>query len=422
MKRFLSVLLVLTMVFCAFSLNAVAEQKVLKVAMTSGDIPADGTASIEAMFDRFEEENDCIVELVVIAHDGWADYLTKLQTMMISGNAPDVFQNPHEGGMMANKLGIVAPLNDYIDAHPEAWETFTARCPEWLHNARLVDGKIYGLPDCFQRTVMWFNCDRLGEAGLEVPAADWTWEEFEHYLEVLSKPKADGTKQYAIAIPDYYFVYNQWLYSFGTGFLNDAYDEVTFDSEASIELMQFLADCVAKGYAPVPDSNYDYLQQLVDGHVAMTNAGRWLINYCKSNDFYNVAAVEIPHKYSDRQEYAIGCFEVISSTVNYELASAFAFYTASEQWVTDWANNTSNIPSLSDIELSDDLSVKGYIGQDLFDVDGMPEESYPMQSPAAFTEVSNIFDRCLSSVMSGEISAEAACKAAAEEMRMAIAK
>ena len=52
----------------------------------------------------------------------------------------------------------------------------------------------------------------------------------------------------------------------------------------------------------------------------------------------------------------------------------------------------------------------------------MPAESYPMQSPVAFTEISNIFDRCFSSVMSGEVSAEEACKAAAEEMRAAIAQ
>ncbi len=421
-NRTLAVFLILVMAICAFNVSAFAEEKVLKVAMSSGEIPVDGTASIEAMFDQFEQDNNCTVELVVIAHDGWADYLTKLQTMMISGNAPDVFQNPHEGGMMANSLGIVASLDEYIAENPQVWEEFTSRSPEWLYNARLVDGKIYGLPDCFQRTVMWFNLDRLNEAGLDVPAANWTWEEFEHYLEVLSQPGEDGEKRYAIAIPEYYFVYNQWLYSFGTGFLNDNYDEVTFDSEASIELMQFLADCVAKGYAPVPDSNYDDLQQLMDGHVAMANAGRWLINYCKANDFWNVAAVEIPHKYSGRQEYAIGSFEVVSSTPNYELASAFAFYTVSENWMKDWVYNTSNISSLFGIEYVDDLSLRGYIGEELFDVESMPSESYPMQSPVAFTEISNIFDRCFSSVMSGEISAQDACKAAANEMRKAIAR
>lgn len=119
-RKMLSLLLVLVLTLGAFGTTAfAADKKVLKVAMSSGDLPVDGTATIEKMFAKFEEENDCDVELVVIAHDGWSDYLTKLQTMMVSGNAPDVFQNPHEGGRMANALGIVAPLDEYIEMHPE---------------------------------------------------------------------------------------------------------------------------------------------------------------------------------------------------------------------------------------------------------------------------------------------------------------
>ena len=76
---------------------------------------------------------------------------------------------------------------------------------------------------------------------------------------------------------------------------------MTFDSDASIELMKFCADAVKNGIAPTPDKNYDYLQQLVDGHVAMTNAGRWMINYCNSNEFTDVAVVRVPQKYSDRR-------------------------------------------------------------------------------------------------------------------------
>lgn len=392
----------------------------LKVAISSGEVSGtEGTAPLKKMMEPFEKENNCTVDLVVIAHDGWADYLTKLQTMMVSGNGPDVFQNPHEGGRMANALKLSAPLDDYIAKHKDQWDDFTKNTPDSLEGARVVDGKIYGLPYCYQTTVMWLNTDRLKAAGLPVPDVNWKWDEFQDYLDVLSKPTTDGKKQYAWAIPDYYFVYNQWLYTFGTGFLNDKYDQVTFDSPNSIELMQFCADAVKKGIAPMPDKNYDYLQQLVDGHVAMTTAGRWMVNYCNSNDFYNVACVHVPQKYSDRQEYAVGNVEVCSSTSNYDLAAAFCFYTVSETWITDWANNTANIPSRYGIKLTDKATVKGYTNQNLFD--DLPNGSYPMQSPAAFTEISNIFDRTFSSVISGETTAEKGCKAAAEEMRAALA-
>lgn len=394
-------------------------KRVLKYAISSGEISStEGITPLENMVKGFEEENDCEVEIVVIAHDGWSDYLTKLQTMVVSGNGPDVFQNPHEGGEMANALDLCLPLDDYIADHPEQWDEYVANAPEALVTAREKDGKTYGMPFIFQRTVMWMNLDRLEAAGLEVPDADWTWEEFEHYLEVLSQPAEDGSKQYAWAVPDYYFVYNQWLYSFGTGFLNDDYDEITFDSDASIELMQFCYDGVQKGYAPTPDKNYDYLQQLVDGHVAMTNAGRWMINYCKSNDFYNVAAVPIPQKYSDRQEYAIGTVEICPSTQDYDLAAAFCFYTTQKEWVESYSNQTANIPIRQDVVLTDELTQKGYQGMDLFE--GLPSDAYPMQASKDFPEISNIFDRAFTSVMAGEATAEESCKTAAEEMRSAM--
>ena len=93
-----------------------------------------------------------------------------------------------------------------------------------------------------------------------------------------------------------------------------------------------------------------------------------------------------------------------------------------DDWEYGWVNDTANIASITGIETTDELSKRGYVGQELFDLTNMPAESYPMQSPVAFTEISNIFDRCFSSVMSGEVSAEEACKAAAEEMRAAIAQ
>ena len=68
-----------------------SKKEVLKVAVSSSSISeTEGTAPMEEMFRGFEEQNNCEVEIVVIAHDGWADYLTKLQTMMVPGKGPDL--------------------------------------------------------------------------------------------------------------------------------------------------------------------------------------------------------------------------------------------------------------------------------------------------------------------------------------------
>ncbi|MEI2991099.1 MAG: hypothetical protein V8T85_05665 [Blautia faecicola] len=83
-----------------------------------------------------------------------------------------------------------------------------------------------------------------------------------------------------------------------------------------------------------------------------------------------------------------------------------------------YSNDTANIPSRTDVTLTDPTTDKGYINQDIFDT--LPDGSYPMQNPTSFTEISNIFDRAFSSVMAGEISPEDGCKQAAEEMRAAV--
>ena len=50
-----------------------SKKEVLKVAVSSSSISeTEGTAPMEEMFRGFEEQNNCEVEIVVIAHDGWA--------------------------------------------------------------------------------------------------------------------------------------------------------------------------------------------------------------------------------------------------------------------------------------------------------------------------------------------------------------
>ena len=60
-RKMLSLLLVLVLTLGAFGTTAFAEdKKVLKVAMSSGDLP--DTATMEKLFAKFEEENNCDVE------------------------------------------------------------------------------------------------------------------------------------------------------------------------------------------------------------------------------------------------------------------------------------------------------------------------------------------------------------------------
>ena len=391
--------------------------KILRWAF-AGDMVSEteGTKPLEELVANFEDSNNCTVEFIPIARDNWSDYLTKLQTMMVSGNSPDVFQNPHEGGKMADNLGINKSLNDFIDEHPELWQDYIDNTYESVAYVRQVDGEIYALPFCLQDMVLWINLDRFQEAGLEIPDSNWKFEEFEEYLEI-SKQASEGKGWYPFGLPHDMSSYNQWLYNFDTGYFNDDYTEVIFDNEKSIELLDFFINCVNQGYSPIPDTNYDGWQQLVDGYVAMTSCGKWMLNYCEAADFYNVAAVQVPEKYQSRPQYAIYSVEVCNTTSQYDLACQFCFYTVTPEFEAQWAINDSAIPARSDVEVEWPQEWDQVQNLDL--VQSIPENAHSLQNPVCFTELVNIWNSMFTSAMAGEVNAEDACISAAEEIRSA---
>ena len=72
-----------------------------------------------------------------------ADYQTKLQTIMSTSSAPDVFFN-WGGGSIAQfqKAGLLLPLNSFFKANPKLKSSFL---PSIL-NAAKIGGNYYGIP------------------------------------------------------------------------------------------------------------------------------------------------------------------------------------------------------------------------------------------------------------------------------------
>lgn len=102
------------------------------------------------------------------------DLFNRLATDFGGGGstAPDVFAL---GGAKPQEYGEVGALLDLgtvsdivqVDKYPDVSTT----------NA-IVDDTLYGLPTGGNATAAFVNTDILAEAGVEVPDADWTWDEF----------------------------------------------------------------------------------------------------------------------------------------------------------------------------------------------------------------------------------------------------
>ncbi len=114
-------------------------------------------------------------------------FYTKLQTMMASGDPPDVFYVGSERIPAFVSLGLLAPLDDALaeDARAKVADQIeldgfyraTVEAFQFDGNAT-GRGPLYGIPKDFTTVGFYWNKDLFARAGLAPPSADWTWDEF----------------------------------------------------------------------------------------------------------------------------------------------------------------------------------------------------------------------------------------------------
>lgn len=415
MKKNLSFLLLLALVLSAAPAALAQAPVTLRVVYHSDTYMVDeqGKDKLSLIYDDFTREYpDIQVEITYIANSDWADYTTKVQSMFVSGDAPDLVYCPGETENVFYTNKMVASLTPFLEKNPQWQQDYEANVAPSLRAMAMHDGEYYGFVHLWENDVMWINNQVFREAGAAIPQGKWTWAEFETACDLIEQ----NTDAYAFFLPESYYVNGGWLYSFGTGYLNDDYSDITFDSQASKELLRFYVDAVDKGWTSADWMNLDAAAEFINGRLAMYSSGRWaMINYAKEN-YTDVTAVYLPAKYSDLQTCAWASLQVCAGTGHYDEAALLAAWTGSKNFCRRFSNEVNtNIPSRLDVNTPDNY---------LFAFDGMElfyqpyENMKGLQNPAYFADLETIWRACVTSAISGAKDVDTAIADAAAEMRM----
>jgi multiple sugar transport system permease protein len=164
------------------------EQAVELVVMHwSGDAGQREDEIVDGVLSRFEASNPGIRVRRINPGDA-ASFYTKLQTMLAAGTPPDVFYVGSERVPAFASMGLLEPLEPFIEAdaaRPEAPDPIDldAFYPATVGAYRYDDGAmgrgpLYGVPKDFTTIGFYYNRDLLRRAGLEDPRDDWTWDDF----------------------------------------------------------------------------------------------------------------------------------------------------------------------------------------------------------------------------------------------------
>ncbi|BFO19165.1 extracellular solute-binding protein [Streptomyces sp. KM77-8] len=227
----------------------------------------DATNKVEKkIVDTFNKTSDVKVVLDTIPG---ADYQQKLQTIINTPQAPDVFFNWGGGSIKPFvKADLLLPLDDFIKKNPELENKFL---PSVFNNA-VVDGKPYGIPMRGTQPVLLFHNKKvLKDAGVQPPK---TWDEL---LDVVGKLKDKGVTPIALGGGDVWptQMWFQYLYDriAGPGLFEKAVggDKSAWESADSKKALGMIRDLVDSGAF---GKNYDSVKYTNGGSVQLVASGK----------------------------------------------------------------------------------------------------------------------------------------------------
>lgn len=241
-----------------------AEDGTVTIRYTNFSANAGNEENLQAMVDAFEQENPNIkIETDILPY---GDYFTALQTSIAGGTVGDTFELNYESFAQYAGSGALRPIEN-VPANVYA--------PSLLDGFQ-YDGAQLGLPLSYSAVVLVYNRGLFEAAGLDEPAADWTWEDERAAAEALAEPANGifGNMQSAS-----YHEFYKAIVQAGGQFLSADGTRAAFNTPAGVEAANWLLEkygtvmaTEAQGLG-TPDFDKNLFQ---DGKLAMWHTGIWM--------------------------------------------------------------------------------------------------------------------------------------------------
>jgi len=211
------------------------------------------------------------------------DYGTQIRSSFASGDYPEVFTVGQFDFPQWQSDGLLAVGTEQIE---ETDDIFPG-----LRDAFTADGELYCPAKDFSTLSLLYNIDAFEAAGLDLPTAEWTWDDMAAAAEALANDDAVGFSAAADK-----FRWMSLFYANGAEIF-DMDGEVAFDSAEAIEAFAFYQSFIVNETGALPgDLNAGWNGEAFgQASAAMTIEGNWAIGYL--NDTFpdlNWGVAEIP--------------------------------------------------------------------------------------------------------------------------------
>ncbi|NRD25130.1 sugar ABC transporter substrate-binding protein [Frigoribacterium sp. VKM Ac-2836] len=300
----------------------------LSASITYGVWDQAQVAAIDANLEGFNELYPNIDVSVNVTP--YADYFTKLQTQASSDSLPDLFWLNGPNFQLYASNGKVEPITGAV----EAGDLDTEDYPEALVDLYSLDGVQYGVPKDMDTIGVWVNEALFEQAGVPLPEADWTWDDFQRTAATLSEALSAQGAYGGAGGMDGQTTYYDTIAQAGGEVVADDGAASGYDTDEAKAGLQFWADLISSGGSPsiqqLTDTPAD--QWFTSGKLAMYWGGSWL-NAAVSDSPVSATTEVLPLPAGEEKATVIhGVSNVVAAgSENKQAAQALQVYLAGQE-------------------------------------------------------------------------------------------
>ena len=229
--------------------NRASVERELVVLHWSGEGGPEEDEIVEGALRAFERAHPGVRVRRLNPGDAGSFY-AKLQTMLASGEPPDLFYVGAERVASFADMGLLEPLDDRIAADAKSGAAdaidlsafFPSTVAAFRYDGRRNGtGALYGIPKDFTTVGFYYNKDVFRKAGVPFPKDDWTWDDYLSAARAIARTKdAAGEPYIGSEFVTWPMMVRAFLRTEGTEVRGADFDDLRIDAPETVAALEKL--------------------------------------------------------------------------------------------------------------------------------------------------------------------------------------
>jgi multiple sugar transport system substrate-binding protein len=352
------------------------------------------------------------------------DTLEKVLTAVKGGSPPDIAYLYGSWAPQVAEIPQVVNLTQTVQKPGVNWNDFYVG----ERDVATVNGKVIGIPALVDNLAVVYNKKLFAAAGLPVPAADWTWQQFTADAKKLTdaSSKQYGTAYVTPGSEDTVWHWEALLWEAGGGLLTADNKKAAFDSAAGLEslnTLQTMSVTDKSMYLDPTDSAYGNLFN--SGKIGMLVTGPWDLSSFPNVDYGVQVMPSYPGAADGHQTISGPDNWVVFNDGGGQVSAAeqFLLWLTAPAQVKAFSLATGDLPtrtSVADAPGFDSQMNKLLPGVDTF-IDNLANVKQARPQIPQYPQISTILGNMVVSVLLGKSTPQAALASAASQVNAALA-